>query len=151
MRRREFIAALGGAAALAVCRTRAAGRADATLRGAHTMATDDQEGKARVAAFQQGLRELGWTDGRNVQIDIRWTGGDTERIRAHAAELVALKPDVILAAGGTVMGSLLQATRTLPIVFTRALRPGWLRLRGELGETGWQRYRLYCCSNSASA
>jgi hypothetical protein len=61
---------------------------------------DDPEAKARIAAFQQGLEQLGWTDGRNVQIDTRWAGGDMESIRKHAAELVALSPDVILAAGG---------------------------------------------------
>ena len=79
---------------------------------------DDPEFQARVAAFVQGLQQLGWTEGRNVRIDIRWGAGDAERIRRYAAELVALAPDVILAAGGATVGPLFQATRTVPIVFT---------------------------------
>ena len=80
-------------------------------------AEDDTESKARVAAFLQGLQELGWTDGRNMRIDVRWPAGDAERIRRYATEFVALAPDVILATGATV-GPLLQATRDVPIVFT---------------------------------
>jgi len=71
----------------------------------------------------QGLQALGWTDGRNVRIDYRRTAGVAERIRKHAAELVALAPDVILASGGQVMAPLLQATRTVPIVFTQTPDP----------------------------
>jgi putative ABC transport system substrate-binding protein len=88
-----------------------------------SLAADDPEMKARLAAFLQGLQELGWTDGRNVRIDTRSTAGDAERIRRYAAELVALAPDVILAAGGQVVGGLLQATRTVPIVFTQTPDP----------------------------
>src|SRR5947209_9020048 len=80
-------------------------------------AADDPEEQARVAAFVQGLQQLGWTDGRNVQIDYRWAAGDAERIRRYAAELITLGPDVILATGGTTVGPLQQATRTVPIVF----------------------------------
>ena len=93
------------------------------------LAAEDTEGQARIAAFLKGLAQLGWRDGRNVQIDIRWAGADMERIRAYAAELVALTPDVILAVGGTVMGPLQQATRTVPIVFTQTPDPvgaGWV-------------------------
>ena len=67
----------------------------------------------------QGLRELGWIDGRNVQIDIRWAAGGDRVRQQYAAELVALSPDVIMASGGSVVGPLLQATRTVPIVFTQ--------------------------------
>ena len=80
-------------------------------------AADDAECQARVAAFQQGLAQLGWTIGRNVRIDIRWAAANAAEIRRHAAELVALAPDVILAAGDSTVGPLLQATRTVPIVF----------------------------------
>ena len=73
--------------------------------------------QARLAAFLQGLQQLGWTEGRNVQIDIRWAAGNAADLRKHAAELVALAPDVILAGGGAAVGPLLQATRTVPIVF----------------------------------
>jgi putative tryptophan/tyrosine transport system substrate-binding protein len=81
-------------------------------------AADDPEEQARVAAFVHGLQQLGWTDGRNVQIDYRWAAGDADRMRKYAAELVALAPEVILASGGSVAGRLLQATRTVPVVFT---------------------------------
>ena len=69
------------------------------------------------------IQELGWIDGRNVHIETRWCAGDGERVRKYTAEIVALTPDVILASGGSVVGVLLQATRTIPIVFTRTPDP----------------------------
>jgi ABC-type uncharacterized transport system substrate-binding protein len=122
MSRRAFITLLGGAATasaiwpLAICaqqveRVRRVGVLS-------PFAADDPEAQARVAAFVQGLQQLGWTDGHNVRIDVRSGAGDAERLRRYAAELVALAPDVILAAGGTTVGPLLQAARTVPIVFT---------------------------------
>ena len=84
---------------------------------------DDKEGHARINAFVQGLRELGWIDGHNVRIDTRWAAGDADRGREYATELVTLMPDVILASGGSVVGPLLQATRTVPIVFTQTPDP----------------------------
>ena len=87
------------------------------------VAADDPESQRRLTAFVQGLQELGWTDGRNIRIETRWTAGDTDRMRRHAAELVALAPDVILASGGTVVGALLEASRTTPIVFTLTVDP----------------------------
>ena len=83
----------------------------------------DAEYQARMAAFLQGLGQLGWTIGRNVRIDTRWYAGDANLIRKYVAELIALAPDVILAPGTTTMGPLLQATRTVPIVFTTFLDP----------------------------
>ena len=80
-------------------------------------AADDPEYQARVAAFMQGLQQLGWTIGRNLRIDTRWATTNAAEIRRHAAELVALAPDVILAHGASTVGPLLQATRTVPIVF----------------------------------
>src|SRR6476660_8142939 len=88
-----------------------------------TLAADDLQGQARIAAFVQGLQRSGWTDGRNVRIDIRWGAGDPERMRKYAAELVALAPDVILASGGTTLGPLRQVSRTVPTVFTGAGDP----------------------------
>jgi putative ABC transport system substrate-binding protein len=82
----------------------------------------DPEGRARYAAFLKELQQLGWIDGRNVRIDTRWAAADAGRIRKYAAELVALAPDVILASGGT-LGPLLQATRTVPIVFAQVSDP----------------------------
>jgi putative tryptophan/tyrosine transport system substrate-binding protein len=83
----------------------------------------DLENQSRMAAFQQGLRELGWTDGRNLRIDYRWSGGDPDRIRSNAAELVALEPEVIFVVGSAAMGILRQVTRTVPIVFAIVADP----------------------------
>ena len=88
----------------------------------------DLEGQSRVAAFQKGLQELGWTDGRNVRIEYRWAADDADRIR-YAAELVAIAPDVILATSGATVGALQQASRTVPIVFVTVIDPvggGWV-------------------------
>ena len=84
---------------------------------------DDPEVTARVAAFQQALAGVGWTDGGNVRIDYRWGGGDADLRRKHAAELVSLAPDVILAVGSGSIASLLQASRTVPIVFVNVVDP----------------------------
>ncbi len=124
MRRREFIAMLGGAAAAWPLAARAQPRERMRRIGVlMSLAADDPEGQARLTAFVQGLQELGWTGGRNVQIDYRWPAGDAERIRRYAAELAALAPDIILAGGGAVVPSLLQATRAIPIVFTQTPDP----------------------------
>jgi putative ABC transport system substrate-binding protein len=84
---------------------------------------DDVEFQVRIAAFHQGLQQSGWTIGRNVRIDTRWATTDAAEIRRHAAELAALAPDVILAHAATTVGPLLQATRTVPIVFPAAVDP----------------------------
>ncbi len=83
----------------------------------------DPAGQRRVLAFAQALAQSGWTDGRNVRIDIRWGAADPERIRRYGAELVALAPVVIVASGSAAVGSLLQATRTVPIVFVQVAEP----------------------------
>ena len=123
MKRREFITLLGGAAAwpLAVC----AQQSERVRRiGVLLPATaDDPEFQARMTAFAQGLAQLGWLDGRNVRIDTRWGVADADRIRKYAAELLALAPDVILAISSAALASLLQATRTVPIVFTTVADP----------------------------
>ena len=123
MRRREFISLLGGATAWPLA---ARAQQDGRMRRVGVLmhlAADDPEGQARIAAFTQGLQELRWTIGRNVRIDYRWAAGDAERGRKYAAELVALAPDVILAAGGAVVAPLLQASRTVPIVFAQTPDP----------------------------
>jgi len=81
------------------------------------VAADDLDRQARIAAFMQGLQQLGWTDGRNIRIDARWSAGNADDTRKNAVELAALAPDVILANGSATMGPLLQATRTVPVVF----------------------------------
>ena len=86
-------------------------------------AADDPDGQVRSAAFVQGLQQLGWTDGRNIRIDYRWGAGDADNMRKYAAELVALAPDVILASGTASVAPLLQATRTVPIVFVQVTDP----------------------------
>jgi putative ABC transport system substrate-binding protein len=124
MKRRDFITLLGGAAATWPLAARAQ-QSDRVRRIGvlHSLAAGDTEGQARLTAFVQGLQELGWTGGRNVRIDYRWTAGDPEHARRYAAELVALAPDVILAVGGAVVPPLLQVTRTVPIVFTQTPDP----------------------------
>jgi putative tryptophan/tyrosine transport system substrate-binding protein len=122
MKRRDFITLLGGAAAWPVAARAQQGERMRRI-GVLVAVADDPEGQTRIAAFLRGLQQLGWVDGRNVQIDMRWAAGDPDRFRKYAAELVALAPDVILAAGGAVVPLLLQATRTVPIVFTQTSDP----------------------------
>jgi putative ABC transport system substrate-binding protein len=137
IRRREFITLLGGAAAAwplaaGAQQTRAMRRIGVLM----TVAADDAEGQARVVVFGQGLAQLGWTVGRNVQIDIRWTAGKADDTRKYATELVALAPDVILAAGGGGVGPLLQVTGTVPIVFTQVTDPVGAGFVESLGRPG---------------
>ena len=119
MRRREFITLLGGAAVASPLAARSQPaermRRVGVLLG---LVANDPEGQARIARFQQALQQLGWIDGRNLRTDIRWGGGNVDDIRKYAAELVALAPDVILATASVSVGPLLQATRSVPIVFT---------------------------------
>jgi putative ABC transport system substrate-binding protein len=124
MKRREFITLLGGAAAAWPLAGRAQQGERVRRIGVLLPATaDDPEWQARVGAFLQALALLGWTIGRNVRIDTRWATTNDGEIRRHAAELAALAPDVILAGGTTPAGPLLQATRTVPIVFTLGVDP----------------------------
>jgi ABC-type uncharacterized transport system substrate-binding protein len=124
MRRREFITLLGGAAATWPLAARAQQPDRMRRIGVlHTPAVDDPDGQARNAAFLQGLQQFGWTDGRNVQIDTRWSAGDADRIRRYVAEFAAFLPDVIVASGSATVGPLLQATRTVPIVFVNVPDP----------------------------
>jgi putative tryptophan/tyrosine transport system substrate-binding protein len=120
--RRTFIMLLTGAAAWPL----AARAQQARMRHIGVLlpyAADDREGQARLAAFQQALAELGWSDGGNVRIDTRWGAGDPDRYRQYAAELVALAPDVILAVTTAVAAALQRETRSVPIVFAQAADP----------------------------
>jgi putative ABC transport system substrate-binding protein len=117
VKRREFIAALGGTAAWPVW-ARAQQPERMPRIGVLTSGNaENQEFKSALAAFEQGLQQLGWTDGRNVRIDLRIGVGDIDTIRKHTSALAALAPDVIVAIGSSTVGQLLQATRTVPIVF----------------------------------
>jgi putative ABC transport system substrate-binding protein len=123
MRRRAFIMFVGGSAAWSL--TARAQQAEQMRRIGVLMnrAADDPQGQVRLAAFQQALQQLGWIDGRNVRIDIRWGETDVDRQHRYAQELSALAPDILLA-DGTISATALQyATRTLPIVFTSVLDP----------------------------
>src|SRR5262245_4851617 len=125
MRRREFITMLGGAAAWPLV-ARAQQPGGMRRIGVLVASTaDDAEAQARMAAFLQGLAQLGWSDGRNVQIDLRWATTNADELRRHAAELTTLAPDVLVAATGTTtVAPLLQATRTVPIVFVVVIEIG---------------------------
>ncbi len=123
MRRREFIAGMGSAAAWPLAVRAQQGDRVRRIGVFMNLAEDDPETLRRMAAFVQGLQELGWTDARNVQIDFRSGLADTDRYRRYAAELVALAPDVLLATGTSTLGPLQQVTRTLPIVFVQATDP----------------------------
>jgi putative tryptophan/tyrosine transport system substrate-binding protein len=124
MRRRRFITLLGGAAAGWPLAARAQ-QAERVRRVGVFMnfAPDDPAAQTRLTRFLQRLQELGWTDGRNLHVDVRWGAGDPLRIRQAASELVSLAPDVILSTGSPTTGPLLQATRTLPIVFVQVADP----------------------------
>src|SRR5262245_52457922 len=124
MKRREFIALLGGAAATwpLAARVQPAERVR-RIGVLMNVAEDDAEGQARLAAFLQGLHEAGWEVGRNVRIDIRWAVGNIELNSRYAMELLALAPDVFLAAGAPTVRALQKATRTVPIVFTSSADP----------------------------
>ena len=123
MQRREFITLLGGAAVWPLAVRAQQPERMRRIGVLSSLAADDAEAQARLAAFVRGLRELGLTEGRDVRIDVRWGAGNPDDARKYAAELLALAPDVILASGGTVVGTLLQATRTVPIVFTQTVDP----------------------------
>jgi putative tryptophan/tyrosine transport system substrate-binding protein len=124
MKRREFITLLGGAAAAWPLAARAEQPERLRRVGVlMNLAPDDPESPVRLAAFLQGMQQWGWTDGRNVRIYIRWGADDADRSRRYAAELIALAPDVILASGSPAVGQLLQATRTVPIVFVVVVDP----------------------------
>jgi putative tryptophan/tyrosine transport system substrate-binding protein len=123
MRRREFITLLGGAAAWPLAAGAQQGERLRRIGVLNPAAADDAVFQARIGAFQQELALLGWNIGRNVRIDIRWATTNAAEIRRQAAELVALAPDVILAAGDSTMPPLLEATRAVPIVFPVSTDP----------------------------
>jgi len=124
MRRREFITLLGGTAATWPLAAR--GQQDGRVRRVGVLIPydeNDPETKPRVSAFTQALVDLGWTEGRNVRIDLRWTGDDSNRSRAHAQELVGLQPDIILTFGATATVAVQREARTIPIVFANVGDP----------------------------
>ena len=123
MKRREFITLLGGAAAWPLAASAQQGERMPRIGVLTSFASNDPAEQAYILAFTQALAQSGWIDGRNARIDIRWGAGDADRFRRYAAELVALMPDVVLATSGTTVPWLLQATRSVPIVFTQTPDP----------------------------
>ena len=124
MKRRDFIRLVGGV--LAGWPVPALAQQPERMRRIgvlHYLQENDSEGRTYVTAFLRALQESGWTVDRNLHIDYRWTGGDADRVRRFSEELIALAPDVILAAGGSHVGPLQQATRSIPIVFVQVTDP----------------------------
>ena len=121
MRRREFIAALGSAATWSL-----AARAQQTMRRIaviNVRLETDPLGQSELKAFLQGFEKLGWADGRNVRIDVRWAGGSAERMREIVREIVALEPDVIVASGSPAVAALKRTTSTIPVIFAGIAEP----------------------------
>jgi putative ABC transport system substrate-binding protein len=122
MRRRDVLAGLGASAVAWPARAQ-----DGRMRRLGILmggrGASDPEGQARLAAVRAGLAEHGWTEGRNLEIELRWAAGDLGRIKAAAAEIVALKPDVILANATPAIGALIEVTKTIPIVFAQIVDP----------------------------
>ena len=147
MRRREFITLLGGAAAWPF-----AARAQQPERVRRigvliTLEANDPEGESEVKAFKQGLQGLGWVEGRNLQLEIRWSGGEPSRIQASAKELITLACEVIVARSTPAVGALVKETRTIPIVFSYVVDPigsGFVQSFARPGGnvTGFQTYEF---------
>jgi putative ABC transport system substrate-binding protein len=123
MRRRDFITLLGGAAAWPLAARAQQPERMRRIGVLMPFAADDRQAQARVTAFLQGMAQLGWTDGRNMRIDMRWTADDADLYRRYATELVALAPDVILASTSLSVAALQQASRSVPIVFASVIDP----------------------------
>jgi putative tryptophan/tyrosine transport system substrate-binding protein len=123
MRRRAFISLLGGAAAWPLAARAQQGDRVRRIGVLNGQAADDPDAQTNMAAFLQGMQQLGWTDGRNVRIEHRWGAGNAANIRKYATELVGLAPDVILASGAAPLAPSLQSTSTVPIVFATVPDP----------------------------
>jgi len=139
MRRREFITLLCGTAATTALPLAARAQQPERMRRIGvlmSLAADDPEGQARIAAFLQALQQLGWTDGRNLRVDIRWAAGNADHNRNYATELTALAPDVLLATGSGTVAELLRATRAISIVFLLAPDPVGAKVVDSLARPG---------------
>jgi len=123
MRRREFITLLGGAAAWPLAARAQQPEQMRRIGVLVAYAESDPDAQARIAAFRQGLRELGWREGHNLRMELGWGTGDPDRARTLATELIALAPDVIVAHGTPALTALHPATRTIPVVFVSVIDP----------------------------
>jgi putative tryptophan/tyrosine transport system substrate-binding protein len=152
MGRREFITLLGSAAAAWPLTLRA--QQSDRMRRIGVLLPDSEnnpEVQARLAALKPRLQDLGWTNGRNVRFDYRFTGGNDERIRIGAGELVAIAPDVILVYSGPALAALQQATRTIPIVFAQVANPVAILNPATLGSIARNGHRVLLRIGSAGA
>jgi putative ABC transport system substrate-binding protein len=137
LKRREFMTLIGGAAVTWPIAARAQQAGQMRRIGLlMALADDDPQGKTRIAALRQALENLGWTEGRNLRIEYRWTAGDPERARVYAAELVALKPDVIFAAPTSIAAAVQRETRSVPVVFAQVADPVGAGLVASLARPG---------------
>jgi putative tryptophan/tyrosine transport system substrate-binding protein len=136
MRRRDFIKVIASSAAAWPLAARAQQPERVRRIGVLMNLAENQQAQARITAFRQALAQFGWTDRRNVQIEIRWTAGDADHYRNFAAELTALVPDVILATGTPAVEALQRATRTTPIVFVAVVDPVGAGLVANLARPG---------------
>ncbi len=136
MKRREFITFLGGAATWPIAARAQQPERMRRIGVLMNLSEDDAEGRPRIAAFEQTLQQLGWTIGRTVQIDYRWGSGDADRYRKFTAELVALKPDVIVASNTSTVRALRRTGHIIPIVFASAVDPVGSGLVSSLARPG---------------
>ena len=136
--RRNFVTLLGGAAAVAWPLAAWAQQGDRARRIGVLLPHNENDplAKSEVSAFTQALAGLGWTDGRNVRMDLRWFGGDNNRIRALAQELVGLQPDIILTTGNVATPAVQRETRTIPIVFAGVVDPVATGIVARLNQPG---------------
>ena len=148
MRRREFITLLGGAVVSWPLAAHSQQPDRMRLIGALSGAADEPIRHAQYDTFLQGLKELGWTDGRNIRVEYRYGGGDLENTRRQAVELVALAPDVILVAGAAATERLLQVTRTVPIVFVIVPDPVGSGFVARLSRPGGNATGFFCSLNT---
>jgi putative ABC transport system substrate-binding protein len=151
MRRRQFITLFGGAAAWPLAAHAQQPKRMRRIGVLIPLVANDLEARTRLTAFQQALQELGWIDGSNVHIDTRWSAGNAADTRKYAEELVALAPDVIFASGSPGLGSALQATRTIPIVFAIVPDPvgaGYVQSLSQPGgnATGFMMFEYSLCA-----
>jgi putative ABC transport system substrate-binding protein len=136
MRRREFLGVVGAAAAWPVAVQAQQAEPMKRIGVLMNLAPDGPEARARLTELREALQQLGWSDGRNVRIEVRGAGGDSEKYRQYAAELVALAPDVILALTTSSVVALQQASRTLPLVFVQVIDPVGSGLVASLARPG---------------
>ena len=136
MRRREFFTLLGGAMAWPLAAHAEQAERPRRVGMLFNVSENDRNARGFVTAFRQQLQDLGWTDGRNVRINIRWASGDAERYRRYAKELAALAPDVVLAATTVAVTAVREAAPTVPIVFVQAIDPVGSGLVAKLARPG---------------